>query len=66
MSAQQQSEPTDLEVALFVQREKHRLAEHQREFVDHMVIYLLRPNELTIKQREYLYVLFSKLGGRIA
>jgi hypothetical protein len=64
MSAQQQSEPADLEVALFVQREKHRLPENQRELVDH-VVNLLMPRQLTVKQRQYLRNLFSKLGGRI-
>jgi len=64
MSAQQQPEPTDLEVALFVQREKHRLSERQRELVDD-VVNLLTPRQLTIKQRQYLHSLFFKLGGRI-
>jgi DNA recombination-dependent growth factor C len=61
MSASQQSELTDLEVALFVQREKHRLSERERELIDDVVTFLL-PRQLTIRQRQYLHNLFSKLG----
>jgi hypothetical protein len=65
MSVQQQPEPTDLEVALFVQRQRHVLSDEQCELVDH-VVNLLMPRQLTIKQRQYLHNLFFKLGGRIA
>jgi hypothetical protein len=64
MSAQQQPEPNDLEIALFLQREKHRLPERQRELIDDVVT-LLMPRQLTIKQRQYLHSLFSKLGRKI-
>jgi hypothetical protein len=64
MSAQQQPEPNDLEIALFLQREKHRLPERQRELIDDVVT-LLMPRQLTIKQGQYLHSLFSKLGRKI-
>ena len=64
MSPQQQPEASDLEIGLFLQREKDRLPERQRELVDHVVT-LLTPRQLTIKQRQYLHSLFFKLGGRI-
>jgi hypothetical protein len=58
------AEPTDLDVALFLQREKRQLPERHHDFIDHMVNTLSRP-PLTRKQTEYLYTLFDKLGGRI-
>jgi hypothetical protein len=67
MSTQSQAEtsPTDLEVALFVQREKRQLPERHYDFIDHIVETLSRPPRLTHKQIEYLYALFYKLGGKI-
>jgi hypothetical protein len=57
---------TNLDVALFVQREKHRLSERHHEFIDDIVEILNGSPRLTRKQAEYLYVLFYELGGRIA
>jgi hypothetical protein len=54
--------PTNLDVALFVQREKHRLSERHHDFIDHVVKTLNRSPRLTRKQAEYLYVLFYELG----
>jgi hypothetical protein len=56
---------TNLDVALFVQREKHQLSERHYEFIDDVVKILGRSPRLTRKQAEYLYVLFYELGGRI-
>jgi hypothetical protein len=56
---------TNFEVALFLQREKHRLANKHHEFVDDMVNAFGRSSRLTRKQAEYLYILFNELGGRI-
>ena len=64
MSEQQQSEPTLLEIALFVQREEHRLPHNYRGFAASAVRCLTSP-ALTFKQREYLKFLFDKLGGKI-
>jgi hypothetical protein len=56
---------TNLDVALFVQREKHRLSERHHEFIDDIVETLSGSPRLTRRQAEYLYVLFYELGGRI-
>jgi hypothetical protein len=55
----------ELEIALFLQREKLRLPERHHEFIDDMANTLSRPPGLTRKQTEYLYALFDKLGGKI-
>jgi hypothetical protein len=52
-------------VALFVQREKHRLPAKHHEFVDDMAARAAHPGELTSKQHQYLCCLFFKLGGKI-
>jgi len=66
MSAQSQADtlPTDLEVALFLQREKHRLPDGHHAFIDAMVRLLTSPRP-TPKQRQYLHRLFYELGGKI-
>ena len=56
---------TNLDVALFVQREKHQLSERHHDFIDDIVEALSGSSRLTRKQAEYLYVLFYELGGRI-
>jgi hypothetical protein len=56
---------TNLDVALFVQREKHRLFERHHGFIEDVVKTLSGSPRLTRKQAEYLYVLFYELGGRI-
>ena len=53
------------EVALFVQREKHRLAAHHHEFIDDMASRSVYGREPTQKQHQYLHSLFFKLGGKI-
>jgi hypothetical protein len=54
------------EVALFVQREKHRLPDKHHEFVDDMAARSVYEREPTQKQHQYLHSLFFKLGGKIA
>jgi hypothetical protein len=53
------------EVALFVQREKHRLPDKHHEFIDDMAARSAWGREPTQKQHQYLHSLFYKLGGRI-
>src|SRR5262245_1440028 len=53
------------EVALYVQREKHRLPEKHHEFVDDMASRTAWGREPTPKQHQYLHSLFYKLGGKI-
>jgi hypothetical protein len=53
------------EVALFVQREKHRLPEKHHEFVDDMASRTVYGREPTPKQHQYLHSLFHKLGGKV-
>jgi hypothetical protein len=53
------------EVALFVQRQKHRLPERHHEFIDDMASRIVWGREPTPKQHQYLHSLFFKLGGKI-
>jgi hypothetical protein len=53
------------EVALFVQREKHRLPDKHHEFIDDMASRTVYGREPTPKQHQYLHSLFYKLGGKI-
>ena len=53
------------EVALFVQREKHRLAARHHEFIDDMASRTVYCREPTPKQHQYLHSLFYKLVGKI-
>ena len=53
------------EVALFVQREKHRLPAKHHEFVDDMAARTVYGREPTPNQHKYLHSLFFKLGGKI-
>jgi hypothetical protein len=53
------------EVALFVQREKHRLAPKHHEFIDDMASRTVYGREPTPGQHKYLHSLFYKLGGKI-
>jgi len=53
------------EVALFLQREKHRLPDKHHEFIDDMASRTVYGREPTPKQHQYLHSLFFKLGGRI-
>ena len=53
------------EVALFVQREKHKLPRKHHEFIDDMASRSVYGREPTPKQHQYLHSLFFKLGGKI-
>jgi hypothetical protein len=53
------------EVALFVQREKHRLPARHSEFIDDMASRTVYDREPTPKQHQYLHNLFYKLGGKV-
>lgn len=53
------------EVALFVQREKHKLPRKHHEFIDDMASRTVYGREPTPKQHQYLHSLFFKLGGKI-
>ena len=53
------------EVALYCQRQKHRLPDKHHEFVDDMASRTVYGREPTPKQHQYLHSLFFKLGGKI-
>ena len=53
------------EVALFCQRQKHRLPEKHHKFIDDMASRTVWGREPTPKQHQYLHSLFYKLGGNI-
>ena len=53
------------EVAIFVQREKHRLDVKHHQFVDDMASRTVYGREPTGPQHKYLHSLFYKLGGKI-
>ena len=56
--------PEWTEVALFCQRQKHRLPERHHEFIDDMAARTVYGRELTPNQHQYLRNLFHKLGGK--
>ena len=56
--------PTELEVALYVQRERHRLPDRHHEFINDMASRTAYGREPTPKQHQYLHSLFLKLGGK--
>jgi hypothetical protein len=53
------------EVALYCQREKHRLPDKHHEFIDDMASRTVWGREPTPKQHQYLHSLFFKLGGKL-
>ena len=53
------------EVALYCQRQKHRLPDKHHEFVDDMAARTVYGREPTPGQHRYLHSLFYKLGGKI-
>ena len=53
------------EVALYCQRQKHRLPERHHEFIDDMASRTVYGREPTPKQHQYLHFLFFRLGGKI-
>ena len=57
--------PTWQSVALFCQRNKHRLRPQTHEFVDKMASQTVYGREPTQNQHKYLFALFLQLGGKI-
>jgi hypothetical protein len=57
--------PTWQSVALYCQRNKHRLRPQTHEFVDKMASQTVYGREPTQNQHKYLFALFLQLGGRI-
>jgi hypothetical protein len=57
--------PTWQSVALFCQRNKHRLRPQTHEFVDKMASQTVYGREPTENQHKYLFALFLQLGGKI-
>ena len=57
--------PTWEGVALFLQRNKHRLDPKHHEFIDDMAGRTAWGQEPTERQHKYLHSLFFKLGGKI-
>jgi len=53
------------EVALYCQREKHRLPDKHHESIDDMASRTVWGREPTPKQHQYLHSLFFKLGGEL-
>jgi hypothetical protein len=53
------------EVAMFLQREKHRLPPKHHEFIDDMASRTVYGREPTPRQHQYMHSLFYKLGGKI-
>ena len=53
------------EVALYCQRQKHRLPEKNHEFIDDMAARTVYGREPTPKQHRFLHFLFFRLGGKI-
>ena len=53
------------EVALFVQREKHRLPEKHHKFVDDMASRTVYGREPSPNQHKYLHSLLYQLGGKV-
>lgn len=52
-------------VALFLQRNKHRLDPRHHDFIDDMAARAAWEREPTERQHRYLHSLFYKLGGKI-
>ena len=57
--------PEWTEVALYCQRQKHRLPDRHYEFIDDMAARTVWGREPTPRQHQYLHSLFLKLGGKI-
>ena len=57
--------PTWQSVALFCQRNKHRLRPQTHEFVDKMASQTVYGREPTENQHKYLFALFLQLGGKV-
>jgi hypothetical protein len=57
--------PTWEVIALFCQRNKHRLYPSCHKFVDEMAAQTVFGKEPTERQHKYLFALFLRLGGKI-
>ena len=57
--------PTWQSVALYCQRNKHRLAPKHHEFIDKVASQTVYDREPTERMHKYLFALFLKLGGKI-
>ena len=57
--------PTWEAVALFLQRNKHRLDPKHHEFIDKVASQTVWGDEPTERMHKYLHSLFFKLGGKI-
>jgi len=57
--------PTWEAVALFLQRNKHRLAPKHHEFIDKVAAQTVWGDEPTDRMHKYLHSLFFRLGGKI-
>ena len=57
--------PTWQSVALFCQRNKHRLRPQTHEFVDKMASQTVWDREPSERQHKYLFALFLQLGGKV-
>lgn len=57
--------PTWEAVALFLQRNKHRLPQRCHEFIDKMAAQTVWGDEPTERMHKYLHSLFYQLGGKI-
>jgi hypothetical protein len=57
--------PTWEAVALFLQRNKHRLDPKHHEFIDKVAAQTVWGDEPTERMHKYLHSLFYKLGGKI-
>ena len=57
--------PTWEAVALFVQREKHRLDRKHHEFINKVASYTVYGREPSEPMHKYLHSLFYQLGGKI-
>ena len=57
--------PTWQSVALYCQRNKHRLAPKHHEFIDKVAAQVPWDREPTERMHKYLFSLFLQLGGRI-
>ena len=57
--------PTWQSVALYCQRNKHRLAPKHHEFIDKVASQTVYDREPTERMHKYLFSLFLQLGGKI-
>jgi len=63
--SQSDTAPSELDVVLYVQREKHRLPDSHHEFIDDIASHIVQGRAVTPKQHQYLHSLFLELGGKV-